>query len=308
MANKYINEELERQDARTIIAAEEMLARKTGGCLFRILKPLAGLVAVIFGFNFLGNLGESYMNDKKGGTKDSSIVQTEDDIKRENTEKITDALGESIGDTGETLMDIGGKIWDFGTDAFNYIGEKMEEHHDIEYAKDAAISCLKRLGLIEKLDNYEHKIYFSVEDFKTLNMSLRKISDIEAISQIYAFELAVNEYNPSAIDDYYRGIKCRYEDRYYEGKADFVKSIGCNDEFEYKSIAEGYIISKNGDISISSTNGIRLSNCSNNYSFKYNNEARGESLGDILNAKRQDQADNMKRAALGSYNARKYTR
>ena len=207
-------------------------------------------------------------------------------------------------------MDIGGAIWNFGASTFNYISEKMEEHQDIEKAKDAAISCLKRLGLIEKLDNYEHKVYFSVEDFKTLNMSLRNVSDIEAISQIYAFELAVEEFNPSAIDDYYRGIKCKVNgaNRYYKGKADFEDSIGCNDEFEYRSIAEGYIISKNGDISISNTNGVRLSNCSNNYSFKYNNEDRGESLVGILIAKKQDQADNMKRAALGSYNAGKYKR
>lgn len=178
---------------------------------------------------------------------------------------------------------------------------------EVSKTKEDAVTVLKRLRLINVTEDNYLELSFNVSDFRSLNMSLKNIDDIHAISQIYAFELAVREYNPSAIDDYYRGIKCKYEDRYYEGKDDFINSIGCSDEFEYRSIAEGYIVSKNGDISISGANNIRLSSCSNKYSFRYSNEDKGEPLVDILNAKKQEQADNMKKAALGIYKVRKHT-
>lgn len=247
--------------------------------------------------------GFLFFNNIKGmlGLTDKSQVYTEsaESVKRLYTriEGIIDSIDLQVifdNDTNEEQLE-------------NVLDNNILKE-EVTKTKEDAISVLKRLKLINVTEDNYLELNFNVTDFRSLNMSLKNIDDIHAISQIYAFELAVNEYNPSAIDDYYRGIKCRYEDRYYEGKADFVKSIGCNDEFEYRSIAEGYIISKNGDISISSINGIRLSNCSNNYSFEYKNEDRGKSLVDILKEEKQAQADNMKKAVLGSYKARKYTR
>lgn len=183
----------------------------------------------------------------------------------------------------------------------------LTTNEDIEKVKKEAINDLKRLGLIS-----DNSINFTVEDFRSLRMSLKNIGDINAISQIYAYELAVRDYDNFAVDDFYKGIKCRYEDRYYESKEDFITSIGCQDESTYKNMVEEYIVSKNGDINLSRQDNIRLS--SGNYrlvgsnSYIFNNEDRGQSLVDILKEEKQAQSYNMSSKALGSYQVKRLYR
>ena len=176
-------------------------------------------------------------------------------------------------------------------------------NEDIEKVKREATNDLKRLGLIS-----DNSINFTVEYFRSLRMSLKNIDDINAISQIYAYELAVRDYDNFAVDDFYKGIKCRYEDRYYESREDFISSIGCNNESTYRNMVEEYIVSRNGDINLSNHDNTRLFGDNNRLarqnSYKFNNEDRGQSLVDILREQKQTQSYNMNSKALGSYQAK----
>lgn len=185
--------------------------------------------------------------------------------------------------------------------------ETLSNNENIEKVKKEATNDLKRLGLIS-----DNSINFTVEDFRSLRMSLKNVDDINAISQIYAYELAVSEYDNFAVNDFYRGIKCKYEDRYYESKEDFYTSIGCTDEYAYDNMVEAYIVAKNGDINLSNHNNTRLSGDSHRLarpnSYKFNNEDRGQSLVDILREQKQTQSYNMSSKAMGSYQAKRLHR
>lgn len=183
----------------------------------------------------------------------------------------------------------------------------LTTNEDIEKVKKEATNDLKRLGLIS-----DNSLNFTVEDFRSLRMSLKDIGDINAISQIYAYELAVRGYDNSAVNDFYKGIKCKYEDRYYESKEDFYTSIGCTDEYAYDNMVEAYIAAKNGDINLSNHNNIMLSGDIHRFarpnSYNYNNEDRGQTLVDILREQKRVQSDNINSMALGSYQAKRLYR
>ena len=170
--------------------------------------------------------------------------------------------------------------------------------------KNTAIEDLKRLGLIN-----DNALNFNVDYFRSVGLSLKDVNNINAISQIYAYELAVKDYDINAVAAYYKGIKCKYEDRYYESKDDFVKSIGFKSAEDYESMALEYIKAMNGEIGIG---GVNIYNSNNTrlskYSFKYNGEDRGISLSDAIRLQKQEQSKNMAKKAMGSYKARRYTR
>ena len=181
-------------------------------------------------------------------------------------------------------------------------------NEDIKKVRESAINTLISVGLIEK----DETTNFSVEGFKKLGMSLRDKDDLFAITHIYVFELAVEKYDQSAIDDYYRGIKCKVngENRYFTSKEDFLNVIGISRR-EYKDWINNNIINRDGDIwdyyscNNTSNNNPRLSNPN---TFNHNDEDRGMPLVDILKAEKQEQSDNMKKAALGSYKAKRLYR
>ena len=133
------------------------------------------------------------------------------------------------------LLNLGESIFEELTDdEENVTLEETQDFlsEDILKARDAAIEDLKRLGLIEG-----DSLNFSVEDFKSIKLSLKDINNINAISQIYAYELAIMAYDLDAVDTYYKGIKNKIEDTYYKSKSDFATSSGFERIEEYESTA-----------------------------------------------------------------------
>lgn len=198
------------------------------------------------------------------------------------------------------VLDLGETIFrEITKNEENEVPEDNKEYlsEDMLKAKNAAIEDLKRLGLINS-----NSLKFSVEDFRSVGLSLKDVNNINAIGQIYAYELAIKDYDLNAVDAYYKGIKCKYEDRYYESKDDFVKSIGIKSVEDYESMVLEYIKVMNGEIGIGkvntySSNNTRLSN----YSFKYNGCDRGQQLCDIIREQKHEQRFNMAKKAMGSY-------
>lgn len=201
---------------------------------------------------------------------------------------------------------------DFNTDsttiADSVIENNKELHEDVVKAKNAAIADLKRLGLIG-----DYSVRFAVDDFRKIRLSLKNndLLDnniINDICQIYAYELAVVDYDLEAVNSYYKGIKCRYDDRYFEGKDDFVRSIGFENTKEYESFILESIENKNGEIGIggsSMCDSKQRSTTKNG--FRYNGEDRGISLCEAIRLQKQEQSKNMAAKAMGSYKARRYS-
>lgn len=179
-----------------------------------------------------------------------------------------------------------------------------EISEDIIIAKNAAINDLKRLGLIG--DDY---LKFGVDDFREIRLSLKNVdlsnsNTVNAICQIYAYELAISDYDISAIDAYYKGIKYKREDRYFKDRDDFIASIGFKDEKEYETFASENIKNKNGEIGIggSSMYSSEISKLSR-YKFKYNNNEK--IIYETIRERKKNQNLCMRRKVLGTYTAKK---
>ena len=202
------------------------------------------------------------------------------------------------------MLNLGEAIFrEFTEKEENEILENNEEvlSEDILKVKNMAIEDLKRLGLIN-----DNALNFNVDYFRSVGLSLKDINNINAISQIYAYELAVKDYDINAVDAYYKGIKCKYEDRYYENKDDFIKSIGLKSVEDYENMALEYIKTMNGEIGIG---GVNIYNSNNKrtskYNFRYNSEDRGISLCETIRLQKQEQSKNMTAKAIGAYKVKK---
>lgn len=150
------------------------------------------------------------------------------------------------------------------------------------------------------------RVFFGIQTLKYLAIGVMfagclAINEIQSLfgliekEEVYVKSAtSVNCFVDSIKSGFKSGVEGFLEGLTSESEATYTYS----DEIAYSDLNEEYIKGEQ----------ILLSNSSNNvgeYSFKYNNEDRGQSLVDIIKAQKEEQSLNMTAKALGTYRVRK---